>query len=102
MRLFLPSMGGGNSPNLIKIPSLNEVENIIVNSDLNGSITPGNLNTWQFDEWHPWWTQNNSNEYATMKALKINGTNIYKNRDYQDDYIGYIPLYFYPVIEFKE
>lgn len=41
-------MGGGNSLNLIRIPSSNEVKNIF-SSDLNGSITPGNSNTWQYD-----------------------------------------------------
>lgn len=36
--------GGGNY--LIRTPSLNEHENILYNSDLNGSITIGNDSTW--------------------------------------------------------
>ena len=31
---------GGNPLNIIRIPSLDEMKNIITKSDLNGSITP--------------------------------------------------------------
>lgn len=39
-------MWGGGNNYLIRTPSLNEHENMLYNSDLNGSITIGNNSTW--------------------------------------------------------
>ena len=95
--------GGGNSLNLIRIPSINEVKNIIVSSDLNGTITPGNMNTWQiYDTWTTWWTQNNSNDFVYLRALNVSHTELVnKNETWEGNYWNK-PICFRPVIEYKE
>ena len=55
-------MGGGNSLNIIRVPSVNEAKNIILSSDLNGSITPSDTKVWwQVNPFGLMWTQNNIN-----------------------------------------
>ena len=57
MRLFLPSMGGGNSLNIINIISRNIFDKIIKSSDLNGCIVPYDINVWNTSNstyWNHW------------------------------------------------
>lgn len=95
-------MGGGNPLNLIRVPSLNEVKNIIFSSDLNGSITIKNINTWQFNNIRtPWWIQNNDNKFAYASSLiDINLAHDDKTYIVNSD-LGN-PLCFHTVIEFRE
>ena len=93
-------MGGGNSLNLIRIPSLNEV-NTIFSSDLNGSITPGNSNTWQYD-YKVMMYQNNTNGLAYMNMIKN-----WIEHSFYDKSTTFIEFRdcttsFHPVIEFRE
>lgn len=69
---------------------------------MNGSIVPGNFNTWQFNsKWTTWWIQNNSNDFAYISNLSdINLDPVDKNIIYHK-YLTE-PLCFYPVIEFRE
>lgn len=92
-------MGGGNPLNIIRIPSINEGRNIIVSSDLNGSITPGNSYTWQYNNSsHAMMYQNNKNELALA----------YKENDWiQPTFYDKSTIFtrgnsFHTVIEFRE
>ena len=96
-------MGGGNNLNIIRMLSLNEVKIFIISSDLNGTITPSNLNTWQFNSSFPWWAQNNYNDLAYYRQLKTNLVyGAYKNSSYQSVLVGNNYISFHPVIEYKE
>lgn len=91
--------GGGNSLNLIRIPSLNEVSDIIVSSDLNGSITPNYDYTWQFDKNKLMWSQNDVNETAYVIRRQPNYLISNKTTTITS---AYGPTHFCPVIEYKE
>lgn len=96
-------MGGGNPLNIIRVPSMNEVKNISIGSDLNGSITPSDTKVWQVNPSDLMWTQNNINTEAYVLGLETH--------EYSTDksaisiYIigsGDYPIYFSPVIEYRE
>ena len=92
-------MGGGNSLNIIRIPSVNEAKNIILNSDLNGSITPGNSNTWQYDRYYVMLYQNNKNENAFV--TKNGAMAAFYDKSYISIF-GEGSITFNPVIEYRE
>ena len=75
--------------------------NIIFSSDLNGSITIKDINTWQFNNIRtPWWIQNNYNVFAHASAL----TNINLNPVHKTYIVNYElsnPLCFHPVIGYR-
>lgn len=81
---------------------MNEIENIIFKSDLNGNITPGNSNTWKTDMNYYMWTQNNINNNAYtafmmnsqmfLRLLEKAITSVY----------GSGTMSFHPVIEYSE
>lgn len=81
---------------------MNEVNIIIFKSDLNGTITPGNRNTWQIENtWTPWWTQNNSNSTAYIRALRDSNIGLINKNDVWN-YNWSEPHCFLPVIEYRE
>ena len=82
---------------------MNEVENISIGSDLNGSITPSDTKVWQVNPSDLMWTQNNINTEAYVLGLQ--------NKEYSTDksaisihIFGYgdHAIYFSPVIEYRE
>ena len=93
-------MGGGNSLNIIRVPSVNEAKNIILSSDLNGSITPGNSNTWQYDIYEVMMYQNNTNGLAYM--TKSSMSSFYDKSAVLLNIHKYWSISFNTVIEFKE
>ena len=96
-------MGGGNPLNIIRIPSLNEIKNIIFKSDLNGSITPGNSNTWKIYMNYMMWSQNNKNDiaYAAEMMNSKMSTNSFEKSATGAVYGGDITS-FHPFIEYSE
>ena len=67
-------MGGGNSLNLIRIPSLDEMKNIIFSSDLNGNITPSSSSVWNWSNYLYRQSQNNPTDYAYLLEITISVT----------------------------
>ena len=93
------NVGGGNPLNIIRIPSSNEVSTIF-SSDLNGSITPGNSNTWQYDIYEVMMYQNNTNGLAYM--TKSSMSSFYDKSAVLLNIHKYWSISFNTVIEFKE
>lgn len=93
-------MGGGNSLNLIRVPSVNEV-NTIFSSNLNGSITPGNSNTWQYDRNIFMMYQNNVNGLAYM-TMPPSMSSFYDKSAIYINISRYYSTSFNPVIEYRE
>ena len=91
-------MGGGNNY-LIRTPSLNEHENILYNSDLNGSITIGNNSTWNKGSIFCWNQDNKNNTgYIRNETNRFNqGFYLNKNEYYDYGMHGYRP-----VIEYRD
>ena len=92
-------MGGGNNY-LIRTPSLNEHENILYNSDLNGSITIGNDSTWNKGSIFCW-IQDNKTDTGYIR--------IENNRFSEGYYVNKNEFYFHytmngyrPVIEYRD
>lgn len=52
--------GGGNSLNIIRVPSINEFLYILYNNTLNGNIVAGNENTWHKVQTFYNWSQVNT------------------------------------------
>lgn len=83
------------------MPSLNGT-NIIFSSDLNGSITIKDINTWQFNNIRtPWQIQNNYKVFAYASAL-IDIILDPVDKTYTVNYELCNPLCFNPVIEYRE
>ena len=93
-------MGGGNNY-LIRTPSLNEHENILYNSDLNGSITIGNNSTWNKGG-NICWNQDNKTDtgYIRIENNRFAEGGQYVNKN---AYYLYANMYGYrPVIEYRD
>lgn len=89
-------MGGGNNY-LIRTPSLNEHENILYNSDLNGSITIGNNSTWNKSIFC--WNQDNKTDTGYIRKE----TNRFSERDYVNKNAYNSNVFGYrPVIEYRD
>lgn len=98
-------MGGGNSLNIIRLPSVNEVKNIIFTTDLNGSITPWDVNVWHWITNYLWWSQNNENDTAYATGSQISNPIAYKNPFLKNTTYNqaWSMIYvFGPIIEYKE
>ena len=92
---------GGNSLNLIRIPSLNEVSNIMVSSDLNGNITPWDVNVWHWIYNYYFWCQNNRTTYAILSELSTSEAyQTYHPKNEMDIRRGLCD--FVPIIEYIE
>ena len=93
-------MGGGNNNVIIRIPSLNEFNNIIFKSDLNGSITPGSNLVWNKAVSNlSTWSQNN---YAG-NAFFVNELSEFDNEKNKDaTSYSSIVYAFRPIIEYRE
>ena len=86
---------------------MNEVKNISIGSDLNGSITPSDTKVWQVNPSDLMWTQNNINTKAYVLGLK---TGLETNKYSTDKSaisihifgFGDYSIYFSPVIEYRE
>lgn len=74
-------MGGGNSLNLIRVPSLDEMRNIIFSSDLNGKITPSSHNVWNWEFYLYRQSQYNTTDCSYSLEITISVTQrwFYKN-----------------------
>ena len=95
------NVGGGNNLNLIRIPSLDEMKNIITKSDLNGNITPWDVNVWHFATSHYNWLQNNSTTLATI--LEITPLYLHDSISAKNTtVINGSLVVFKPIIEFRE
>ena len=98
-------MGGGNYFNIIRVASMNEVKNIIFSSDLNGSITPSDGNTWQCNKsTFVMWSQNNVNAVAYVIGNSGAGAATFgfeKNTLFSSIWSGKAML-FGPIIEYSE
>lgn len=100
--------GGGNDNVIIRIPFLNEFNNIIFKSDLNGSITPGSNLVWNKELSNlnlKTWSQNNYVEKAYLVNERAGST----DRDDDKAKTYYRPnnstIYIYtfrPIIEYRE
>lgn len=93
------SLNGGGNNYLIRTPSLNEHENILYNSDLNGSITIGNNSTWNRSIFC--WNQDNKTDtgYIRRENNRFN-EGYYVNKT---DPWSYSNMYGYrPVIEYRD
>ena len=104
--IIFPSMGGGgNNLNLIRVPSLNEVENIIFTTDLNGTISPSDTNVWHWIVNYHRWSQNNVNGNSYVTGLQSGQGGIYKGlclkNGLYDSAWGQI-FVFSPIIEYNE
>ena len=94
--------GGGNNLNLIIVSSLVEMRNIIFSSDLNGNITPWDVNVWHFATNHFNWFQNNSTTLATVGEITssyLSDSMFSKNTAVKN---VSQPCVFKPIIEFRE
>lgn len=95
--------GGGNSLNIIRVPSINKFLYILHNDTLNGSIVAGNDDTWHKVRTYYNWSQVNRQNTACVYGVGYHG-DIYSNEYY--DKSQSVPsgdtLAFRPVIEFKE
>ena len=97
-------MGGGNSLNLIRVPSINEFLYILYDATLNGNIVAGNEDTW-----HKVWTYYNwsqVNRQNTACVYGVGSTGIIYSYEYYDKSKAVLSkgdkLVFRPIIEFKE
>ena len=100
-------MWGGNSLNIIRIPSLNEVKTIIISSDLNGSINIKDINTWQFIKNYNMWSQNDTKGSAYIIRTQAIETLYDKSITHytvviENRYMIELSTHFCPVIEFRE
>lgn len=93
-------MGESNSLNLIRIPSVNEVKNIIVSSDLNGNIIPKDVNVWHWIYNYYFWCQNNDTTYAIM--TEISTSEVYQKNYFKYAADTYMVCDFVPIIEYIE
>lgn len=97
-------MGGGNSLNIIRVPSINKFLYILYNDTLNDSIVAGNENTWHKVWAYYNWSQVNRQNTACLYGVSSNGVIYYESyynkseltSSHQDDFV------FRPIIEFKE
>ena len=91
-------MGGGNPLNIIRIPSLNEMKNIIFSSDLNGKIAPSSHSVWNWSDYLYRQSQYNSADYSYSLEITISVTQrwIYKNETTRE---RYVISTFSPIIE---
>ena len=97
-------MGGGNNNVIIRIPSLNEFNNIIFKSDLNGSITPGSNLVWNKALSNLCtWSQNNYAEKAYLMDERAEGNKL-NNKDKNSAVYsnGTYRFTFRPIIEYRE
>ena len=95
-------MGGGNNY-LIRTPSLNEHENILYNSDLNGSITIGNDSTWNnIGPIFCWNQDNKTNTGYIRREPNRFGEGYYKNKAWDADYYNNAYGGYRPVIEYRD
>lgn len=98
-------LGGGNNLNIIRLPSLNEVKNII-SSDLNGSIKPYDNNVWYWDR-NLYWAQNNEKNNAYVSSVDLTQPDpVIKQNLFTKD-LTYYPNWqkvfeFIPIIEYRE
>ena len=93
------SLNGGGNNYLIRTPSLNEHENILYNSDLNGSITIGNDSTWNKGSLYCW-NQDNKTDTGYVRR-EDNMSNVYVNKN--ECYYSYSRTHGYrPVIEYRD
>lgn len=95
--------GGGNSLNIIRVPSIKKFLYILYNDTLNDNIVAGNEDTWHKVRTYYNWSQVNSQNTACVYGVGALG-DIYSNNYYDksqtvpnNDKCG-----FRPVIEFKE
>lgn len=89
--------GGGNY--LIRTPSLNEHENILYNSDLNGSITISNDSTWNKGSIYCW-NQDNTIDVGYIRREDDRASK-YDNKN--AILLSYLNTYGYrPVIEYRD
>lgn len=95
--------GGGNSLNIIRVPSINEFLYILYDDTLNDSIVAGNENTWHKVRTYYNWSQVNRQDTACVYGVGIGG-DIYSNSYYDKSRTTYsnCGLVFRPIIEFKE
>lgn len=98
MNTYSSLNGGGGNNYLIRTPSLNEHENILYNSDLNGSITIGHDSTWNKVSYC--WNQDNKTDtgYIRNETNRFNqGFYVNKNEYNYSGSHGYRP-----VIEYRD
>lgn len=99
-------MGGGNSLNIIRVPSIKKFLYILYNDTLNGNIVAGNEDTW-----HKVWTYYNLSQVNKLNTACVYGIG-FKGAIYSDLYYdksqtvlpdgGREACVFRPIIEFKE
>ena len=96
-------MGGGNSLNIIRVPSINEFLYILYDATLNGNIVAGNEDTWHKVRRYYNWSQVNRQNTACVYGVGSFG-DIYSNNYYDKYRTTYSDdvLVFRPIIEFKE
>ena len=104
-------IGGGNSLNIIRVPSVNEAKNIILNSDLNGSTTPSDVNTWHWIQNYYWWNQNNLDKQSHTTGMRFSSSHVefidiytLKDLTYKDYQINNTRMIYLlrPIIEYRE
>lgn len=99
--------GGGNSLNLIRVPSINEFLYILYDATLNGNIVAGNEDTWNKVRTYYNWSQVNRQNTANLYGVGSGGTiyhGLYYNKsEPMHSEGGYLDIcVFRPIIEFKE
>ena len=96
-------MGGGNSLNIIREPSINEFLYILTDNTLNDNIVAGNEDTWHKVWTYYNWSQVNRQNTACVYGVGGSGI-IYSNEYYDKSRTTYSNdrLVFRPIIEFKE
>ena len=98
--------GGGNSLNIIRVPSVNEARKIIFKSDLNGNITPGSNLVWNKALSNlRTWSQNNDvgnaylvDEHAESNEHNNKAATYHRHPNNSTTYIHT----FRPIIEYRE
>lgn len=97
-------MGGGNSLNIIRVPSVNEAKNIIFNSDLNGNITSGSNLVWNYNLVSNFsWLQNNNTIMAHATGVNYQGIIVHdRSLNKENDIYRGDPYNFRPIIEYRE
>lgn len=98
--------GGGNSLNIIRVPSINEFLYILYDDTLNGNIVAGNEDTWNKVRTYYNWSQVNRQNTACVYGVGTYG-DIYSNRYYDKSEPIHLGSFkdicvFRPIIEFKE
>ena len=95
-------MGGGNSLNIIRVPSINQLLYILYDATLNGNIVAGNEDTWNKVRTYYNWSQVNRQNTACVYGIGFKGV-IYSDLYYDKSYNPHNDAcVFRPVIEFKE